>query len=132
MSDSDSYDAKALRLETHKGDFRIVRGLEGPVVAKIGFFSRPDVVSLVSPSENAMREARNFARDRGPGTVAAVAGLLVTGVSLAASHASGSNWGLVTATTGGVVLMLYGGVRLDNAYSSLSKSIWWYNRDLKK
>ena len=132
-SDSaDSYDARALRLETHKGEFRIVRGLDGPVVAKLGFFSRPDVVSLVAPSENAMREARNFSRDRGPGMAAAIAGLLITGVSLAASHASGSNWGLVTATTGGVVLMLYGGVRLDNAYSSLSKSIWWYNRDLKK
>lgn len=130
--DPDSYDAKALRLETHMGDFRIVRGLDGPVVGKIGLFSRPDLASLVAPSENAMKEGREFNRNHGPGMAAGITGMVVFAFSLAASSAAGTNWGLTAGTIGGGALMVYGAVRLDKAYSSLSKSIWWYNRDLKR
>jgi hypothetical protein len=36
-------------------------------------------------------------------------------------------------TVAGVSLITYGGWRLGNAYKrALSKSVWWYNRDLKK
>jgi hypothetical protein len=35
-------------------------------------------------------------------------------------------------TIAGVSLITYGGWRLGNAYRALSKSVWWYNRDLKK
>ncbi|MGH7650318.1 MAG: hypothetical protein ACREMS_00595 [Gemmatimonadaceae bacterium] len=130
--DPDSYDSKALRLETHMGDFRIVRGLDGPVVGRIGLFSRPDLASLVAPSENAMKEGREFNRNHGPGMAAGITGMVVFAVSLAASSAAGTNWGLTAGTIGGGALMVYGAVRLDKAYSSLSKSIWWYNRDLKR
>lgn len=129
---SGSYDAKALRIETQMGEYRIVRGLEGPVVGKIGLFSRPDVAALVAPSENAMREGREFNRNHGPGMLAGITGAAIFAFSLAASNAAGPNWGLTTGTVGGAMLMLYGAVRLDQAYSALSKSIWWYNRDLKK
>lgn len=128
----ESYDVKALRLETHMGEFRIVRGINGPVVGKIGLFSRPDMAALVAPSENALREGREFNRNHGPGMAAGVAGMVVFATSLAASHAAGTNWGLTAATVGGGALMVYGGIRLDKAYSSLSKAIWWYNRDLIK
>jgi hypothetical protein len=131
-SDPDSYDSQALRLETHMGDFRIVRGLDGPVVGKIGLFSRPDLASLVAPSENAMREGREFNRNHGPGMAAGITGMVVFAFSLAASSAAGTNWALTAGTIGGSALMVYGAVRLDKAYSSLSKSIWWYNRDLKR
>ena len=69
-----SYDANALRMESHFGDFRIVRGVNGPVVGTIGTFSRVDLTKLVAPSENAMREARAFNRNHGPGTLASVIG----------------------------------------------------------
>jgi hypothetical protein len=131
-SDPDAYDSKALRLETHMGEFRIVRGLDGPVVGKIGLFSRPDLASLVAPSENAMKEGREFNHNHGPGMAAGITGLVVFAFSLAASSAAGTNWGLTAGTIGGGALMVYGAVRLDKAYSSLSKSIWWYNRDLKR
>ena len=44
------------------------------------------------------------------------------------------NPGIVTSVlgVGGVMLMVYGGQRLDMASEALSKSLWWYNRDLKK
>jgi hypothetical protein len=129
---TNSYDTKALRFETHMGDFRIVRGVDGPVVGKIGLFSRPDLLALLAPSENAMREAREFNHNFRPGMTAGIVGSVVFAVSLAASSAAGSNWGLTAGALGGGALMIYGGVRLDKAYSSLSKSIWWYNRDLKK
>lgn len=129
---SGSYDAKALRIETQMGEFRIVRGLEGPVVGKIGLFSRPDISALVAPSENAMREGREFNRNHGPGMLAGITGAAIFTFSVAASSAAGPNWGMTTGTVGGAMLMLYGAVRLDKAYSALSKSIWWYNRDLKK
>jgi hypothetical protein len=114
------------------GEYRIVRGLDGPVVGKIGLFTRPDVASLVAPSENAMKEGREFNRNHGPGMLAGITGAGIFAFSLAASKAAGPNWVLTTGTVGGAMLMLYGAVRLDKAYSALSKSIWWYNRDLKK
>jgi hypothetical protein len=129
---SGSYDARALRIETQMGEYRIVRGLEGTVVGKIGLFTRPDVAALVAPSENAMREGREFNRNHGPGMLAGITGTAIFTFSLAASRAAGPNWGLTTGTVGGAMLMLYGATRLDKAYSALSKSIWWYNRDLKK
>ena len=130
--DSSAYDARALRIETQMGEYRIVRGLEGAVVGKIGLFTRPDVAALVAPSENAMREGREFNRNHGPGMLAGITGAAILTFSLAASRAAGPNWGLTTGTVGGAMLMLYGATRLDKAYSALSKSIWWYNRDLKK
>jgi len=33
---------------------------------------------------------------------------------------------------GGVVLIVSGAERLDKASEALSKSLWWYNRDLRK
>jgi hypothetical protein len=37
-----------------------------------------------------------------------------------------------TAVAGGTVLMVYGGVQLNKALTALSRSIWWYNRDLQR
>lgn len=126
-----AYDSLALRLETHMGEFRIIRGLNGPEVGHIGMFTRVNLEPLVAPSANATREAREFNRNHGPGMLAGVTGLVIFGVAAAASSVSNANWGLTAATAGGGALMIYGAVRLDKAYSSLSKAIWWYNRDLK-
>jgi hypothetical protein len=126
-----TYDSLALRLETHMGEFRIIRGLNGPEVGHIGMFTRVNLERLVATSDNATREAREFDRSHGPGMLAGVSGLVIFGVAIAASSAAHANWGLTTATVSGAVLMTYGAVRLDKAYRSLSKAIWWYNRDLK-
>lgn len=127
-----AYDSLALRVETHMGEFRIIRGLNGPEVGHIGMFTRVNLEPLVASSENAAREAREFNRHHGPGMLAGVTGLVIFGVAAAASSVADTNWGLTAATVGGGALMIYGAVRLDKAYSSLSKAIWWYNRDLKE
>src|SRR3954468_17958070 len=72
-----SYDESALRIEGHRGDMRIVRGVQGTVLAHIGGFRTPDVVKLVSPSEKAMSEAKTFAHDYGPASWITAAGIAV-------------------------------------------------------
>ena len=127
-----SYDNNALRVEPHFGDLRIVRGVDGPIVGKIGTFSRVDLTKLVAPSENALKEAVEFNRNHGPGTLASAVGGIVLGVSLVVASNNDPSWGIVSAELAGSGLLIYGGVRLNRAFNALSKAIWWYNRDLKK
>jgi hypothetical protein len=129
----DSYDESALRIEGHRGDMRIVRGVQGTVVAHIGGFRAPDVSKLVSPSEKAMTEAKTFSRDYGPGSWIAGVGIAALGAGLGVSQMHDVNAGIpIGLTLGGTALLVYGGARLQHAYNALSRSLWWYNRDLKK
>jgi hypothetical protein len=132
QADTMSYDANALRLESHFGDVRIVRGLSGPVVATVGTFHRVDLAKIVGTSENATREARDFERNERPGAIASLIGGIIFGASIALSATNDASWGLVSAELLGAGLVFYGGVRLNRAYNALSKSIWWYNRDLRR
>ena len=128
-----SYDANALRLEGRGGELRIVRGEEGTVLARISGFHTTDVVKLVSPSEPAMAEARIFSRDYIPGSWLAGLGIATMGAAIGVSRIHDLNNGIPTGlTAGAAALLIYGGVRLQNAYNALSRSIWLYNRDLKK
>ena len=52
-----SYEQNALRLDTNFGDVRIVRGIEGTVVGRIGVFRGDDVTQVVAASPNAVAEA---------------------------------------------------------------------------
>ena len=127
-----SYDTNALRVESRFGDFRIVRGVDGVVVGRLGTFSRLDLTKVVAPSENALTEAREFNRNYGPGTLASAIGAIALRVSLAVASNNDASWGLISAEVAGSGLLLYGGIRLNRAFNALSRSIWWYNRDLKK
>lgn len=128
-----SYDDNALRLEGHVGDVRIVRGAQGTVLGKVGVFRGIDVGKLVSSSEEATIEAKNFAHDYGPGTWLTSLGIATLGAAIGVSRIHDVNssiaTGLMLAGTG---LIVYGGARLESAYNALSRSVWWYNRDLKR
>jgi hypothetical protein len=127
-----SYDTSALRLEGHGGDLRIVRGVQGTVVAHIGGFRTPDVSAIVSPSEKAMVEAKSFAHDYGPGNWTAAVGIVAVGAAIGVSRMHDGNTSLPTGlAVSGAALILYGGTRIQSAYNALTRSIWWYNRDLK-
>ena len=129
----ESYEVSALRLEGHQGDLRIVRGVEGTVVARIGGFHTPDLSKVVSPSEKAMDEAKNFSHDYGPGSWITAAGFAALGAGIGASRIDGLNTTIPAGLTiGGTALIVYGANRLQSAYNALSRSLWWYNRDLKK
>jgi hypothetical protein len=128
-----SYDDSALRLEGHGGNVRIVRGLEGTLVAHIGGLRTPDVSKLVSPSEKAISEARIFNRDYGPGTWIAAVGIAAIGAGIGVYQMHDVERSIPTGLTiGGAALIVYGANRVQNAYNALARSLWWYNRDLKK
>ena len=128
-----TYDENALRVDQHRGTITIVRGVSEAVVAKIGAFRGVDVGGIVSPSPNAVAQARIFEHDYRPGTWIASLGVATLGVALGSYRIAGLNQAIPTGLTiAGVSLLTYGGWRLGNAYSALSKSVWWYNRDLKK
>ena len=131
-ADGQSYEQSALRLETNFGDVRVVRGTEGMVVGKIGFFRGDDVTQFVAASPNAVAEAREFQRNYRRGTIMLGLGLISLGASVGSSQIHDVNraitTGLTIATFG---LITYGGGKLQKAYNALHKSLWWYNRDLK-
>lgn len=127
-----SYDASALRVESRWGDLRIVRGSSGAVVGKIGTFRSVDLTKLVGRSDSALKQAREFNRNHGPGSWASAIGGIALGVCLAISaHNDDASWGLISTEVAATGLVLYGAIRLNRAYNALSRSIWWYNRDLK-
>jgi hypothetical protein len=127
------YDDSALRLEGHGGDLRIVRGVQGTVVAHIGGFRTPDVSAIVSPSEKAMIEAKSFAHDYGPGNWIAAVGIVAVGAGIGVARVHDANRSIPTGlAVSGAALILYGGTRIQSAYNALTRSIWWYNRDLKR
>jgi hypothetical protein len=128
-----SYDQNALRVESHRGDLQIVRGIQGTVVARAGVFRGPKVADLVSQSEKALEEARVFEREYRPGQYIAAVGIATMGIALGASRMPDFNVLIPTGlTTASIVLIAYGGAKLHRANQALSRAIWWYNRDLKR
>jgi F420-dependent methylenetetrahydromethanopterin dehydrogenase len=127
-----TYDDNALRVEGQRGDFRIVRGTEGTLVGKIGVFRGVDVTKLVASSEKATIEAKTFVRDYKPGVLLLSLGIATLGASIGVSDILDINRGIPAGLMlVGTGLIVYGAGRLENAYNALSRSIWWYNRDLK-
>jgi F420-dependent methylenetetrahydromethanopterin dehydrogenase len=127
-----SYDESALRLEGHGGNVRIVRGVQGTVVAHIGGLRTPDVSKLVSPSEKAIAEAKTFSHDYGPGNWIAAVGIVAIGAGIGVYQMHDVERSIPSGLTiGGAALIVYGANRIQNAYNALAKSLWWYNRDLR-
>ena len=128
-----NYDQNALRVESSRGDLTIVRGLQGAVVAHSGVFHGPALASLVSRSDSALAEARVFERDYRPGQYITGLGIAIIGVAIGASRIPDINSSIPGVfTVVSVGLIVYGAGRLESAYRALSRSIWWYNRDLKR
>jgi hypothetical protein len=127
-----TYDGNALRIDARLGEVRIVRGVDGPVVGQIGIIRGADVATIVSSSPNAVAEAREFQRNYRPGVIGLGLGLIALGASVGVSQIHDVNHGITTGLTIVTVgLITYGGTRLQRAYNALSRSIWWYNRDLR-
>jgi hypothetical protein len=128
-----TYDEEALRVDQHRGTVSIVRGVSETTVLKVGAFRAVDVAGVVSPSPNAVAQAKIFEREYRPGMWMVSLGVATLGAAIGSYRIAGLNQALPTGlTVAGVSLITYGGWRLGNAYRALSKSIWWYNRDLKK
>jgi hypothetical protein len=128
-----NYDENALRVDQRRGTISIVRGVSGTPVLEVGAFRATDVAGIVRASPSAVAEAKIFERDYLPGAWSVSLGIATLGSAIGTSRIANLNQvvpaGLAIA---GMSLIVYGGRRLENAYRALSKSIWWYNRDLKR
>jgi hypothetical protein len=128
-----TYDEKALRVDERRGTISIVQGASETMVLKIGAFRTAHLTGIVSPSPNAVAEARIFERDYLPGARITSLGIATLGAAIGSSKIADLNQAVpIGLSIAGMSLIVYGGRKLENAYRALSKSVWWYNRDLKK
>lgn len=131
-----AYDARALRVEAHSGNWLLVRGRDGAVVGKIGAFRGLDLATVVAPSPDALREARQFKHDYHRGSTLLGIGIALWGIGVGVSRMddldpviSTSAW---AAVVGGSAMTFYGGTLINKGLSALARSIWWYNRDFAR
>lgn len=127
------YDENALRVVSRQGNMRILRGIDGTVVASGGVLHGPRLADLVSQSENAVAEAKIFERDYDPGQSLLGVGIAFLGAAIGASRITDINPVIQVGLYATAFASLgYGGRKLHSAYEALSRAIWWYNRDLKR
>ena len=121
---------EALRFESHWGTMRIVEGADGPVVGSAGVFRTANIEKILTGSPRAESEARLFRASHRNGAVATALGSLTFGAGLIASANSSSNAATPILMIGGLGAVFWGARQLDKSFSSLSRAVWWYNRDL--
>lgn len=130
------YDGRALRLESSWGYGMVVRGREGTVIGKVGGLRAPDLATAVAPSTDAIREAKEFKQryDRGNKALLVGALALTVGVGLARLDGADANVRVPAYATAaaGAALLGYAAFQRNKASSALARSIWWYNRDLRR
>ena len=120
---------QALRFESSWGNAKIIRGADGPVVGTAGWFRGFDVEQVVAASPSARAEARVFKTNNFRGSVVGVVGAVATVVGVVVAS-KGSNAASPILIIGGVGAMGWGARHLNKATAALSRSLWWYNRDL--
>jgi len=120
---------QALRFESSWGNARIIRGADGPIVGTAGWFRSFDVEQVVAASPPARAEARVFKSNNFRGSAVGVVGAVATVVGVVVAS-KGSNAASPILIIGGVGAMGWGVHHLNKATAALSRSLWWYNRDL--
>lgn len=124
-----TYDECALRLAGGSG--RILRGIEGEEVARIGWFGG-SIERAFAGSDSALVFARRFAPTVRTGLVLEFVGFgLIAGAS-ALQESRGVGAPEVGLAGAGLVAIHFGSRRLSLGYDYLSRAIWWYNRDLQR
>jgi hypothetical protein len=126
------YDGQALRYESYFGNARIIRGADGPVVGTAGWFRGFDVEKLVSVSPSAQAEARLYKTNNFRAAVVTSIGAAATVVGVMVTANSHNNASSPILIIGGVGAMAWGAQHFTIAYSALSRSLWWYNRDVAR
>ncbi|HEY0529429.1 MAG TPA: hypothetical protein VGD02_11410 [Gemmatimonadaceae bacterium] len=127
-----SYDTQALRLESHWGDYRVVKGKDGAVVGTVGLLRSFDVEKLVSRSPVAAAEARVYHANHLPGSIVGALGGVTFIAGLIMSSNSSNNASSPILVIAGAGAIGWSAQHLNTAYSALSRAIWWYNRDLPR
>jgi hypothetical protein len=125
-----STEGQALRYESYFGNARIIRGADGPVVGTAGWFRDFDVEKLVATSPSALSDARLYKTNNVRASVVGSIGATVTLIGVAVTANASNNASSPILIIGGVGMMAWAAQHFTIAYSALSRSLWWYNRDL--
>ena len=128
---SRTYDAQALRFESRWGGVDIIRGAGGRVVGTVGWFRSFDVEKLVESSPHAITEARVFQQNSFRGSLAGGIGAATLGIGIIVASTSSNNAASPILIIAGAGAIGWGAQHINRAYSALSRSLWWYNRDLR-
>jgi hypothetical protein len=128
-SDSTRRYDQTLRFESSWGNAKIIRGADGPVVGTAGWFRSFDVEQVVAASSAARAEARVFKSNNFRGSLVGTIGAVATVVGVVVAS-QGSNAASPILIIGGIGAMGWGVHHLNKATAALSRSLWWYNRDL--
>lgn len=132
-----TYDSMALRIESHGGAIRVVRGVRGPVVWSHGLlFTSGNLEHIVAASPAALVQAQVFNAKHRRGTVNLAIGIgaWVASAFIAGSHPNNGNGYKVALPLGfaGVAMMYYSHRDLNAASTALSRSVLLYNNDIPR
>ncbi len=130
-SDSSRYDG-ALRYESYWGSARIIRGADGPLVGTAGWFRSFDIEKLVAASAPARAEARVYQSNSFRASVIGTIGATTAAVGIVLAANASNNASTPILIIGGLGAMGWGAQHLHIAFAALSRSLWWYNRDLAR
>lgn len=119
----------ALRYESSWGSADIIRGADGPVLGRVGWFRDFDVQKLVESSPRAVVEAKNFQTNNFRGSLVSALGATTMVVGIVVSANSSNNAASPILIIGGAGAVGWGLQHINIGYRALSKSLWWYNRD---
>ena len=125
-----STEVQALRYESYFGNARIIRGADGPIVGTAGWFRDFDVEKLVATSPSAQTDAQLYNTNNFRASVVGSIGATVTLIGVAVTANASNNASSPILIIGGVGMMAWAAQHFTIAYSALSRSLWWYNRDL--
>lgn len=126
------HEVQALRYESYWGNARIIRGADGPLLGTAGWFRGFDVEKLVAASPTAQSEARLYKTNNFRASVVGSLGATVAVIGIAVTANSSNNAASPMLIIGGVGAMVWSAQHFKAAYSALSRSLWWYNRDLAR
>ena len=131
-----AYDDCALRIEPEWfGSPRIVRGVDGVPIGRIGFFFGDDLSRAVSGNAPAVDLARRAERLRGQGVLLGLAGGALFYTAFFTNYGAGSDSDAAVAAAAvlvGAGLTFAGGVVQVRANRAQSRAVWEYNRGLAR
>ena len=119
-----------LRYESSWGSANIIRGADGPVIGTVGWFRDFDVERLVQSSPRALAEAKTFQTNNFRGSLVTALGATTAVIGIVVSANNSNNAATPILIIGGAGAIGWGLHRINVGYAALSKSLWWYNRDV--
>jgi hypothetical protein len=124
-----SYDSCALRVEDGWFSRRLVRGPEGTTVARLGL-GGPSLASVVQLSDSAVTHARRYQSAQRAGDIISLVGTVGSIAALVALDDDSDASQTIAINVGSAVVFAIGQGFHIKARRELSRSLWWYNREV--